>query len=48
MGERQHDPDRDRIFVRALEGKYSLKVEASTGVSQTQTVRIQERGIFGN
>src|SRR5205823_8377665 len=27
MGERQHDPDRDRIFVRALEGKYSTKEE---------------------
>src|SRR5499425_2457367 len=27
MGDKQHDPDRDRIFVRALEGKYSLKEE---------------------
>src|ERR1700682_6336968 len=27
MGERQHDPDKERIFVRALEGKYSLKDE---------------------
>ena len=27
MGERQHDPDRDRTFVRALQGKYSLKEE---------------------
>ena len=24
MGERQHDPDKDRIFVRELSGKYSL------------------------
>ena len=27
MGDKQHDPDRNRIFVRALEGKYSLKEE---------------------
>src|SRR3954452_7404639 len=27
MGDKQHDPDRDRIFVRALEGKYSLQDE---------------------
>ena len=27
MGDKQHDPDRDRIFVRALEGKYSLNDE---------------------
>src|SRR5215218_5835716 len=27
MGDKQHDPDRDRVFVRALEGKYSLKDE---------------------
>src|SRR5215510_4469553 len=27
MGDKQHDPDRDRIFVRALEGKYSLTEE---------------------
>ena len=27
MGERQHDPDRDRTFVRALQGKNSLTEE---------------------
>src|SRR5256884_9831173 len=27
MGDKQHDPDRDRVFVRALEGKYSLNAE---------------------
>src|SRR5256885_7909659 len=27
MGDKQHDPDRDRVFVRALEGKYSLNDE---------------------
>src|SRR5438477_8514162 len=27
MSDKQHDPDRDRVFVRALEGKYSLKDE---------------------
>src|ERR671936_382176 len=27
MGDKQHDPDRDRVFVRALEGKYSLNEE---------------------
>ena len=27
MGERQHDPDKDRIFVRELSCKYSLKDE---------------------
>ena len=27
MGERQHDPDKNRIFVRELSGAYSLKDE---------------------
>ena len=27
MGDKQHDPERNRVFVRALEGKYSLKDE---------------------
>ena len=27
MGAKQHDPDRERVFVRALEGSYSLKDE---------------------
>ena len=27
MGEKQHDPDKQRVFVRALEGSYSLKDE---------------------
>ena len=27
MGDKQHDPDRNRIFVRALEGKYTLNAE---------------------
>ena len=27
MGDKQHDPEKDRIFVRALEGKYSLNDE---------------------
>ena len=27
MGNKQHDPDKQRVFVRALEGTYSLKDE---------------------
>ena len=27
MGNRQHDPDKHRVFVRALEGSYSLNEE---------------------
>jgi len=27
MGNKQHDPDKQRVFVRALEGAYSLKDE---------------------
>src|SRR5438270_6112257 len=27
MGDKQHDPDRDRVFVRAIEGSYGLKDE---------------------
>src|SRR6266851_5051797 len=27
MGNKQHDPDRQRVFVRALEGAYSLRDE---------------------
>jgi hypothetical protein len=27
MGEKQHDPDKERVFVRALQGAYSLKDE---------------------
>jgi quercetin dioxygenase-like cupin family protein len=27
MGNKQHDPDKERVFVRALEGAYSLKDE---------------------
>ncbi|HET9246596.1 MAG TPA: cupin domain-containing protein [Xanthobacteraceae bacterium] len=27
MGDKQHDPDKERVFVRALQGAYSLKDE---------------------
>ena len=27
MGDKQHDPDRERVFVRALQGAYSHKDE---------------------
>ena len=27
MGNKQHDPDKERVFVRALQGAYSLKDE---------------------
>jgi hypothetical protein len=27
MGDKQHDPDKERVFVRALQGAYSLKEE---------------------
>jgi hypothetical protein len=34
MGNKQHDPDKERVFVRALEGAYSLKDElASTRIA---------------
>jgi hypothetical protein len=37
-----------RVKSPSREGNYSLKVQSSTGVSQTQPVRIQVKGIFGN
>ena len=37
-----------KIRAGSKTGKYTLKVKSSTGVSQTQTVRIKVRGIFGN
>jgi hypothetical protein len=37
-----------KVKAPSTEGKYSLKVEASNGVSQTQPVKIRAHGIFGN
>jgi hypothetical protein len=37
-----------RVKSGSREGSYSLRVRSSTGVSQTQPVRIRVRGIFGN
>jgi hypothetical protein len=37
-----------RVKGPSREGNYSLKVQSSTGVSQTQPIRIQVKGIFGN
>jgi hypothetical protein len=37
-----------KVKAGPREGKYNLKVKSSTGVSQTQLVRIKVSGIFGN
>ena len=44
MGERQHDPDKQRVFVRALEGSYSLKDELGRlhGAIGAQPAGVQE------
>src|SRR6267378_13562 len=47
MGERQHDPDRDRIFVRALEGKYSLKDELGRLRAMPRVIKGKELKLDG-
>src|ERR1700716_3175533 len=47
MGERQHDPDRDRIFVRALEGKYSLKDELGRLRAMRRVIKGKELKLDG-
>jgi hypothetical protein len=37
-----------RVRAGPREGTYTVKVQSSTGVSQTQEVRIKVKGIFGN
>jgi hypothetical protein len=37
-----------RVRAGTREGTYTIKVQSSTGVSQTQEVRIKVKGIFGN
>ena len=37
-----------KVRAGPREGTFALKVTSSTGVSQTQTVRIKQRGIFGS
>jgi len=37
-----------KVKAGPREGKYTLKVQSSSGVSQTQPVQIKVRGIFGN
>jgi hypothetical protein len=37
-----------KIRASSREGKYTIRVRSSTGVSQTQQVTIRARGIFGN
>src|SRR5437016_6469137 len=47
MGERQHDPDRDRIFVRALEGKYSLTEELGRLRAMPRVIKGKELKLDG-
>src|SRR5262249_6215913 len=37
-----------KVRAPGREGNYSLRVQSSTGAAQTQAVRVQARGIFGN
>jgi hypothetical protein len=37
-----------RVRAGPKEGNYTVKVQSSTGVSQSQPVRIKIKGIFGN
>src|SRR6266852_3830859 len=41
MGDKQHDPDKERVFVRAIQGQYSLKDELAR-------LRAMPRVIKGN
>src|SRR5258707_10188781 len=47
MGDNQHDPDRDRIFVRALEGKYSLKDELGRLRAMPRVIKGKELKLDG-
>jgi hypothetical protein len=47
-GSSRSSPVTWKVRTGAKEGKYQLKVTSSTGVAQTQVVRIKQRGIFGS
>src|SRR6202158_3429968 len=47
MGERQHDPDKDRIFVRELSGKYSLKDELGRLRAMPRVIKGKELKLDG-
>src|SRR2546429_6183545 len=47
MGDKQHDPDRDRVFVRALEGKYSLNEELGRLRSMPRVIKGKDLKLDG-
>ena len=47
MGEKQHDPDKERVFVRALEGSYSLKDELGRLRSMPRVIKGKELKLDG-
>jgi quercetin dioxygenase-like cupin family protein len=47
MGERQHDPDRERVFVRQLSGAYSLKDELGRLRAMPRVIKGKELKLDG-
>jgi hypothetical protein len=47
-GSSRNSPVTWKVRGPRQEGRYNLKVQSSTGVSQTQPVKIQVKGIFGD
>src|SRR5437868_15163106 len=47
MGDKQHDPDRDRTFVRALQGKYSLNEELGRLRAMPRVIKGKELKLDG-
>ena len=47
MGERQHDPDKERVFVRQLSGAYSLKDELGRLRAMPRVIKGKELKLDG-
>ena len=47
MGNKQHDPDKQRVFVRALEGAYSLKDELGRLRSMPRVIKGKDLKLDG-
>jgi gentisate 1,2-dioxygenase len=47
MGDKQHDPDKERVFVRALQGAYSLKDELARLRSMPRVIKGKDLKLDG-
>src|SRR5437764_10992371 len=47
MGDKQHDPDKERVFVRALQGAYSLKDELARLRSMPRVIKGRDLKLDG-